>query len=298
MKHNTYNVHGGDTGNFKPTNPNDIIEAGTYFYDDSEMPDIGFTIYKYNQIIHLPSATATGYPDARQILISTSTSTLAAPLIYTRVKFAGTWKQWFSLSNDVANTHLPKIAFIGDSFTDSNIGVKSYVDFLNELGVCNGTNMGYSGETSHTWYVNHADDITDKYDCFFIALGLNGDDRGSITDSFDADTFCGGMNGIINKILTVNPKARVILWCMDAWLEAQRIELTKELANKWGCEYFSMKSDANIPIRIGGKTTGVMTGLQQSVINAKNSAYQVSADNAHPNEAAQKLLAMYLKTIL
>lgn len=294
--HNGYNVR--PVNGTKPANIDDITEAGTYYYDESEMPDIGFTIYKYNQIIHLPAATASGYSDARQILISTPTSTTNAPLIYTRVKFANVWQQWFGLNGDTSNIHLPKIAFIGDSFTDANTGVKSYVDFLNEFGVCNGTNMGHSGATSHTWYVNHAKDITSQYDCFFIALGLNGTNRGSITDSFDADTFCGGMNGIINKILTVNPKARVILWCMDAWLEEPRIALTKELANKWGCEYFSMKSDANIPLRIGGKAEGVMPGLQQSVIDAKNSAYQVASDNAHPNENAQKLLAMYLKTIL
>ena len=298
MKHNTYQVHGTITGNPQPVNIDDITEAGTYMYTKSEMPDFPYTLYQYNQIIHLPAATASGYSDARQILISTSMTDSDTPLIYTRIKYAGVWKQWFSLNSNNTNTQLPKIAFIGDSFTDANTGVKSYVDFLNELSVCNGTNMGYSGATAHTWYVNHAEDITSQYDCFFIALGLNGTNRGSITDSFDTDTFCGGMNGIINKILTVNPKARVILWCMDAWLEEQRITLTKELANKWGCEYFSMKSDANIPLRIGGKVEGVMPGLQQSVIDAKNSAYQVASDNAHPNENAQKLLAMYLKTIL
>ena len=211
---------------------------------------------------------------------------------------AGKWQRWFNLNTDKTNAQTVKIAFIGDSFTDSSVGVKSYVDFLNELGVCDGTNMGYAGATSHTWYVNHAAEITNKYDCFFIALGLNGVESGSITDSFDTDTFCGGMNGIINKILTENPKARVILWCMDAWFDAQRISLTKELANKWGCEYYSMKSDANIPLRINGKADGVMPGLQQSVIDAKNTAYKVASDNSHPNEAAQKLLAVYLKNVL
>ena len=298
LKHNTYQVHGTNTGNPKPASINDITDAGTYFYDESEMPNIGFTIYKYNQIIHLPAATASGYPDGRQILISTSTNTTLAPLIYTRVKSAGNWLGWTSLNSNASSTHLPKIAFIGDSFTDANTGVKSYVDFLNEMGVCNGTNMGHSGATSHSWYTGHANDITSDYDCFFIALGLNGSNRGAISDDYDADTFCGGMNGIINKILQVNPKARVILWCMDAWLETPRITLTKQLADKWGCEYFSMKSDAKIPLRINGKLDSVMDGLQSTVVSAKNAAYQVSGDNAHPNENAQKLLAMYLKTIL
>ena len=281
-----------------PASIDEITAPGTYYYVKADMPSIGFDIYEYNQIINLPGATGSGYSDARQILISTSEHKDDAPLFFTRVKFAGVWTKWTSLLNNAHRTNLNKIAFIGDSFTDANVGVKSYVDFLNESDACIGTNMGHSGATSHSWYTDYLNNITNEFDCFFIALGLNGDANGTLNDEYSADTYCGGMNGILNKIITVNPKARVILWCMDAWYSESRIELTKQLADKWGCEFYSMKSNAAIPLRIGGKATGVMTGLQEQVVSAKNAAFQRSSDNQHPNENAQKLLAAYLKTIL
>lgn len=203
----------------------------------------------------------------------------------------------FARINNLSYTrNFQKVCFCGDSFT-AVTSVPSYVNYLNDNGVCNGINLGISGSTPKTWFNVHEKDIDDSYDTFFIAFGLNGlSDPNGEYNSIDSSTFCGQMNILINKINEVNPTARIIIWCMDAWFPQERAEALQKLANYQGCEYFSMLGDSSIPIRINGKYTNVMPNLSESIVSLKNNAFKLSDD--HPNEKAQKLLANYLKTIL
>lgn len=252
----------------------------------------------YWSVLNIAPSTAS-YTDVSQILIGVPVSTVGRCLMYMRSSITTDSVKWttFSLINiEQKISNIPKVAFCGDSFT-AVTSVKSYVNFLNEMGVCDGVNLGISGATADSWYTANEENITDEYDEFFIALGLNGlSTPNGEYNSSDTSTFCGQINRIINKIIEVNPKARIIIWCMDAWYRKERSDVLKELADYNGCEYYSMLSDANIPLRLNGKYAGVMNNLNSNIVTAKNNALRLS-DN-HPNEAAQYLLATYLRNII
>jgi hypothetical protein len=252
----------------------------------------------YWSVLNIAPSTAS-YVDVSQILIGVPVSTVGRCLMYMRSSITTDSVKWttFSLINvEQKISNIPKVAFCGDSFT-AVTSVKSYVNFLNEMGVCEGVNLGISGATADSWYTANEENITDEYDEFFIALGLNGlSTPNGEYNSSDTSTFCGQINRIINKIIEVNPKARIIIWCMDAWYRKERSDVLKELADYNGCEYYSMLSDANIPLRLNGKYAGVMNNLNSNIVTAKNNALKL-ADN-HPNEAAQYLLATYLRNII
>ena len=259
--------------------------------------NVDITKYYWSVLNIAPSTFS--YVDTCQILIGVPINTVGRCLMYVRSSITDKNTKWttFSQINPEQKTYnMPKVAFCGDSFT-AVTSVKSYVNFLNEMGVCEGVNLGISGATADSWYTANEKNITDEYDEFFIALGLNGlNTPNGVYNSSDTSTFCGQMNRIINKIIEVNPKARIIIWCMDAWYNKDRSDVLKKLADYNGCEYYSMLDDANIPLRLNGKYPGVMNNLNSNIVTAKNKALKLE-DN-HPNEAAQYLLATYLRNII
>ena len=189
-----------------------------------------------------------------------------------------------------------KVCFCGDSFTHV-APVKSYVSFLNEYGCCDGVNYGIPGSNPETWLQKHENDIIDGYDVYFIAFGLNGLNipNGNFNDNTN-DTYCGQMNILIDKIYSKCPTARIIIWCMDGWFPEARSNAFKQVADYKGCEFYSMKADKNIPVRLNGKFANVLPNLSEDIVTLKNKALKLSDD--HPNEKAQKMLANYLMHII
>lgn len=208
------------------------------------------------------------------------------------------WKECAVYKDDNSGIVPKKIAAIGDSFT-KDTSVNNYSDYLNLLPQYDIDNLGVSGSTAGTWFDAHKNEITDKYDTFFIAFGLNGDAGGlGNIDDTKTNTFYGGYNNILQKIYSVNPTARIILWCMDAWYTVEKSNAVKAIADKYACEYYSMKADKNIPVRIDGKFAGVWPELSQTYVDARTAAFAKSAANHHPISEGNKLLANYLTTIL
>ena len=233
--------------------------------------------------------------DVLQYLIGIPMSSSNAAVFYYRYSLTGSFKAFTKIYNNTVN-NIKKVCFCGDSFT-AVTSVKSYVDFLNECGHCDGTNLGISGSYPSSWLQVHEKDITSEYDIYFIAFGLNALDTpdGTYNDNTDS-TFCGQMNILIDKIYNVCPNARIIVWCMDGWFTEARSNALKELSSYKGCEFYSMKSDEKIPVRLNGKFDGVLPNLSNDVVTLKNNALKL-VDN-HPNEKAQKLLATYLTHII
>ena len=217
------------------------------------------------------------------------------PVFYYRYSLLGVFKTFTKIYNNTVN-NIKKVCFCGDSFT-AVTSVKSYVDFLNECGHCDGINLGISGSYPSSWLQVHEKDITNEYDIYFIAFGLNALDTpdGEYNDNTNS-TFCGQMNILIDKIYSVCPTARIIVWCMDGWFTESRSNALKKLSSYKGCEFYSMKSDEKIPVRLNGKFNGVLPNLSDDVVTLKNNALKL-VDN-HPNEKAQKLLATYLTHII
>ena len=254
--------------------------------------------YYWSVINIAPISEAANNYDVIQFLIGTD-PTRHNQFIYKRFSFARNWSKFERFGTDLEKIKTPqKVAFLGDSFTEHDSTI-SYVDYLGEMPEYEVTNLAEGGLTAGTWMDKYSNKITNDYDTYFIAFGLNTDTAGIGTpDSTDNATFYGGFNNLLNTIISTCPKARIIMWCMDAWMSKSRSDMELEIATKYGCEYYSMKADANIPLRIDGKFAGVMEGLSDSVIAAKTAVFARTAGNHHPNATAQYMLATYLKNII
>ena len=123
---------------------------------------------------------------------------------------------------------------LGDSITyhdgkipkDSTETLKGYASYLKQLGFANVDNKGVSGacianhsNSPYTDICVTVDSINfSNYDFVSIAGGINdyifwNSTLGSITDSnFDKTTFIGGLQYIINKILTDNPLIQIVIF--------------------------------------------------------------------------------------
>lgn len=259
--------------------------------------ELGLDLQDYWFTLFVTKPATLDNQDVVQILIANSTNNRKTQHVFIRNSYGGHWTVPFvELTNGSVNN---KVMFCGDSFTANNI-TKSYADFLDEWGYCKSTIKAFGGASAQTWFARFEDDITDDYDTFFVALGLNnvGGSIGYITDAPGTDSFVGGMKSILNTMISVNPKARIIIFVLDSWMNTIVSDLSKQLADMYGCEYYSMKADASIPVRLQGKFAGVMENLSQTVIDAKNTAYRISVQDGHPNVDAQKMLASYLRHII
>ena len=279
-----------------PIDINDIKSIGTYTVNSESLNGlVSENVDGYYWTCCCVAPIVKNNVDVLQYLIGIPMASSNAAVFYYRYSITGSFKTFTKIYNNNVN-NIKKVCFCGDSFT-AVTSVKSYVDFLNECGHCDGTNLGISGSYPSSWLQVHEKDITSEYDIYFIAFGLNALDTpdGTYNDNTDS-TFCGQMNILIDKIYNVCPNARIIVWCMDGWFTEARSNALKELSSYKGCEFYSMKSDEKIPVRLDGKFDGVLPNLSNDVVTLKNNALKL-VDN-HPNEKAQKLLATYLTHII
>ena len=279
-----------------PLNISDIKSVGSYTVNSDSLTGlISENVSDYYWACYCITPVVSNNTDVLQYLIGIPMASANTPVFYYRYSLNGKFKTFNKIANNMTN-NIKKVCFCGDSFT-AVTSVKSYVDFLNEGGYCDGTNLGISGSYPSSWLQVHEKDITNEYDIYFIAFGLNALDTpdGAYNDNTN-DTFCGQMNILIDKIYSVCPNARIIVWCMDGWFTEARSNALKELSSYKGCEFYSMKSDEKIPVRLGGKFDGVLPNLSSDIVTLKNNALKL-VDN-HPNEKAQKLLATYLTHII
>ena len=181
-----------------------------------------------------------------------------------------------------------KVALCGDSFIGEGVA-KKMSEYLNEYGYFS-TSLAKGGIKASEWWDTFKSSVTDYYDIFLIALGLNGESSPEIYKQ--------SIENIINNITNINPTARIILWCMDAWFPENYYNICKDLSEKYGIECYSMLADKNIPIRINGKYRSKFPNLDSSYANKKTAAYTVSETDKHPNEKGRILLAEYWSTIL
>ena len=273
---------------------NDIKNIGSYTVNPTSLTGmVSENVSGYYWSCYCVTPVVANDVDVLQYLIGLPVEPQNPPVFYYRYSIGGTFS---TFTKTLQNKTLKNVCFCGDSFT-AVTSVKSYVNFLNEYGCCNGVNLGLSGSYPKTWLEVHENDITDKYDVYFIAFGLNAINipDGNYNDSTD-ETYCGQMNILIDKIYSVCPTARIIIWCMDCWFPESRSNSFKKVSEYKGCEFYSMKADKKIPIRLDGKFDGVLENLSSEVVTLKNNSLKLS-DN-HPNEKAQILLATYLMNII
>ena len=184
-----------------------------------------------------------------------------------------------------------KIGLCGDSFiARGGDGGLPMSDYLNNYEKYNAVSLAQGGIKASEWWDTFNSQVNNTYDAFLISLGLNGETS--------VDVFKNSITAIINNLTTINPTARIILWCMDAWYTEEYSNACEEIASGFGIEFYSMKADARIPIRIGGKFKSKFPNLNDEYVNTKTNAYHISSEDNHPNISGRKLLAQYWATIL
>ena len=184
-----------------------------------------------------------------------------------------------------------KVALCGDSFIASGgDGGLPMSEYLNEFTKYDAKSLAKGGIKASEWLGLFKNQVTSEFDVFLIALGLNSETS--------TDVFINSINNIIDHITAINPTARIILWCMDSWYTEEYSNACHNIAMQRGIEFYSMKADKSIPIRIGGKFTSVFPSLNSSYAKTKTAAYAISATDNHPNIKARKMLAEYWSTII
>lgn len=196
---------------------------------------------------------------------------------------------WIKMSGKSATT--VKIALCGDSFiARGGDGGLPMSDYLNRYEKYNAVSLARGGIKASEWWDEFNPQINSTYDVFLISLGLNTETNVTV--------FKNSISTIINNLTTINPTARIILWCMDAWYSEEYSNACEEIANSFGIEFYSMKADARIPIRINGKFKSKFPNINENFVSSKTSAYHISDEDDHPNTKARIMLAEYWSTIL
>ena len=196
--------------------------------------------------------------------------------------------EWTTVENTYNKV---KVALCGDSFIASGgDGGLSMSEYLNYYPKYNATTLAKGGIKASEWLSTFSTKINATYDVFLISLGLNGESNDEI--------YKDSIKNIITKINAVNPTARIILWCMDAWFPEKYSSICEEISKNFGIEFYSMKAMSNIPIRIDGKYPDKFPTLDSNFVTAKTKAYAISTEDHHPNINGRKLLAEFWSTII
>lgn len=196
---------------------------------------------------------------------------------------------WIKMSGKSATT--VKIGLCGDSFIASGgDGGLPMSDYLNKYEKYNAISLARGGIKASEWWDEFNSQVNSTFDIFLISLGLNTETNVTI--------FKNAISTIINNLTVINPTARIILWCMDAWYSEEYSNTCEEIARSFGIEFYSMKADAKIPIRINGKFKSKFPNINEDFVSSKTSAYHISETDDHPNIKARIMLAEYWSTIL
>lgn len=199
-----------------------------------------------------------------------------------------------------------KYVACGDSFTagDNLTEDKTYPNLIatrNNMLVKNmGRNGGYvhydstSASFLNSGASNYYQRIPRDADYITIAFGLNELNQ-TLGDSTSTDntTIWGAYNEVLTWILTNCPNAKVGIISSDAWFTETFRDTLKDIAKYWGISFLDLKGE-DVPLMIGGKYYDVSA----SAVSTRNTMYQISSTNRHPNELGQKIRSYIIENWL
>lgn len=281
-----YSFVAHDYTNLTPSEKiSDFISVGTYSFGivnpsdaPADMPG------NWKNGLYLLSVL--GYFGGNRKFVIQTMYNFSSAEVYTR-RISDSIGEWESISR----SNKIKVALCGDSFIAAGgDGGLPMGDYLNYYSKYNATTLAKGGIKASEWLSTFSTKINATYDVFLISLGLNGESNDEI--------YKDSIKNIITNINAVNPTARIILWCMDAWFPENYSAICEEISKNFGIEFYSMKAMSNIPIRIDGKYPDKFPALDSKFVTAKTNAYTISAADHHPNINGRKLLAEFWSTII
>ena len=213
-----------------------------------------------------------------------------------------------------------KYVACGDSFTNSNFG--NYVDANGNSGADSDAydpttntfktypwwiaqrnqmvlvNEAQSGSTMHNngadnaFSVSRYTRIPKDADYITLSFGLNESSApiGTLSDTTN-ETVMGAWNLTLEYLITNIPYAKIGIIIPDAWCSAAMRDALIQIAEYWGIPYLDLCGDTKVPLLIGGKRGKTVSSR---AISLRNAAFQISAEDLHPNLKAHE----YRSTII
>lgn len=186
---------------------------------------------------------------------------------------------------------------------DSDLGVwKTYPWWIAKRNGMSLVNLAKSGSdftnisgASNAFSVSRYKSVPKDADYITLMFGLNeteiGDDASLIGTNADTTnaTLWGAYNIVFEYFLTNMPYAKIGVIISDAWMTVNYANALKEICEYWGIPYLDLNS-VDVPMCIGGRHNTVSAKAK----SLRNTAFQVSSTDAHPNYRAHE----YRSTII
>lgn len=157
-------------------------------------------------------------------------------------------------------------------------------DFTNISGASNPFSV-----TRYTQVPKDADYITIMFGLNETGIGADTSLIGTKDDTTNA-TLWGAYNIVFEYLITNIPYAKIGVILPDAWLPKNYADAVKEICKYWGIPCLDLKGDDSVPMLIGGRYDAVSSKAK----SLRNSAFQVSSSDSHPNVKAHE----YRSTII
>ena len=156
----------------------------------------------------------------------------------------------------------------------------------------------YNNGTTSAFSVSRYTQIPLDADYITLCFGLNETSAplGTLSDSTN-DTVIGAWNVVLEYLITNLPYAKIGIIIPDAWCTAAMRQALISVAEYWGIPYLDTTGDPAVPLLIGGKR-GSSTTMSAKAISLRNEAFQVSAEDSHPNLKAHEYRSTVIEHFL
>lgn len=211
-----------------------------------------------------------------------------------------------------------KYVACGDSFTEGRgLGDEYYDDKLkmwktypwwiakrNHMTLINeaksGSDFTNIEGSSNAFSVDRYKQIPKDADYITLMFGLNettltDDQIGTKADDTNT-TLWGAYNVVLEYFLTNMPYAKIGIIISDAWMPTKYANTLKDICKYWGIPYLDLKGDNQVPMGIGGRFDN--SDVNPKAISLRNSAFQVSLENSHPNGKAHEYRSTIVENFL
>lgn len=193
-----------------------------------------------------------------------------------------------------------KYVACGDSFTAGDFAggtdydynfqcFKTYAWYIASRNNMNFINEAISGTTMNStkadaFSINRYKAIPSDTDYITLMFGLNetGATIGTLSDT-TTTTVLGSWNVVLEYLITNYPYAKIGIILADSWLASAVYNAMKQVAEYWGIPYLDLRADKSLPMGINGR---LGTTINPTAISLRNTAFQISTTDAHPNPKA------------
>ena len=210
-------------------------------------------------------------------------------------------KKWYALGDSFTHgdfTGVTDYQFTDQPYQGEN---KVYPFWIGRRAGMTVVNMAVNGATLAT-YSGGATKISDGLyqsvgadaDYITLKVGINDCNHsipiGTASDA-NNDTFCGAWNVVLSWLITNRPFAKIGIIVSNGISNSAYATATIAMANKYGIPYLNEYNGEQVPVVYKSGRTDV----DASILAARDSAFEVSNTNPHPNVDAHEYESIFIQ---